>query len=245
MTNTPYTVPLHNRLLRRTLRPVFRGLYHLLSRVRISGWENIPARGPYLIVFNHVSIFDGPLVLAFWPVIPEAAGAVDIWDRPVQNVLVRLYGGIPVHRGEFDRQLIDTLHRVLRSGRPLLYSPEGGRSHSLGMRRALPGAAYLAEDSLPIVPAAIIGATDDFFALGLKGKRPVIEMRIGRPFTLPPLEGKGRERRLARQRNADTIMLHLAKLLPAEYHGVYAHGLPGDAPPEAPLAEESQNANGK
>jgi 1-acyl-sn-glycerol-3-phosphate acyltransferase len=47
-------------------------------------------------------------------------------------------------------------------------------------------------------------------------------LRIGRPFTLPAIEGRGEARREARQRNADLVMQHIAGLLPPEYRGVYA-----------------------
>lgn len=219
----PYWVPLRYRILRLILRPIFRLLFHILSRVRIQGRENVPKEGPYIIVMNHVSYFEPPFVLAFWPICPEAAGAVEIWERPGQNVLARLYGGIQVHRGEYDRQLIDKMLGVLRSGKPLLLAPEGGRSHRLGMLRALPGVAYLADlAQTDVVPVGIVGSTDDFLSQALHGKRPQIEMRIGRPFRLPPLEGKGEARRKARQDNADRIMLQIADLLPPEYHGEYA-----------------------
>jgi hypothetical protein len=46
-------------------------------------------------------------------------------------------------------------------------------------------------------------------------------MRIGRPFRLPPIQGKGEARRESRQRNADLVMAHIAGLLPEEYRGVY------------------------
>ncbi|MEJ2601046.1 MAG: hypothetical protein P8Z00_22130, partial [Anaerolineales bacterium] len=39
-----------------------------------------------------------------------------IWERPGQNILIRLYGGIPVHRGDYDRNLIETMLAVLKSG---------------------------------------------------------------------------------------------------------------------------------
>jgi 1-acyl-sn-glycerol-3-phosphate acyltransferase len=106
-----YTVPLRIRFLRAVFRPIFRGIFHILSQVRITGRENIPQKGPYLIAINHVSLFEPPFILAFWPVAPEGAGAVEIWERKGQALLVRLYGGIQVHRGEYDRQLIDTLIR--------------------------------------------------------------------------------------------------------------------------------------
>lgn len=222
MTDQGYRVLLHTRLLRVVLRPIFRGLFHLLSRVRIAGKENVPKGGAYLITINHVSLFEPPFALAFWPIAAEGAGAIDIWDRTGQSLLVRLYGGIPVHRGEYDRKLIDTMLGVLKSGRPLLIAPEGGRTHTPAMRRALPGAAYLVDLArVPIVPVGIVGASDDFLERALHGHRPKIEMRIGPPFVLPPITGKGEQRRLTRQKNADLIMQKVAALLPPEYHGVY------------------------
>jgi len=222
MTDKEYSVPLHIRITRATLRPVFRGLFHLLCRVCITGLENIPEKGAYLIAINHVSLFEPPFVLAFWPVSPEAVGAVDIWSRPGQSLLARMYGGIQVHRGEYDRQLVNKMVSVLNSGRPLLIAPEGGRSHALGMRRALPGIAYLVDlAKVPVVPVGIVGATDDFLAEALRGKRSILEMRVGIPIWLPPIEGQGRDRRLSRQANADQIMRHIAILLPPEYHGAY------------------------
>ena len=217
-----YQIARSTRILRAILRPIFRGIFYLLSDVKIEGRENIPANGAYLIVINHVSLFEPPIVLAFWPVAPEAAGAADLWDRTGQSTLARLYGGIQVHRGEYDRELIDTLLQVLRSGLPLLIAPEGGRSHSIGMRRAMPGAAFLVDQAdVPIVPVGICGTSDNFLKKAFALKRPRIEMRIGQPFRFPPIRGKGEIRRTARQRNADQIMLKICELLPEEYHGFY------------------------
>lgn len=218
-----YRVAYRVRLFRLVFRPIFRGIFRLLSQVRITGLENVPAHGAYLITINHVSLYEAPLLLAFWPVAPEAVGASDIWKRQGQSALATLYGGIPVHRGEYDRHLIEKMSRVLRSGRPLLIAPEGGRSHQPGMRRALPGAAYVLEKvSVPVIPVGVVGTTDDFMQLALRGKRPRLEIRIGAPFYLPVVEMKGKNRRELRQRNADLVMEKIAELLPVEYQGVYA-----------------------
>lgn len=222
-----YRVAWYNRFLRWLLRPVFRGVFHLLSRVTITGRENVPAHGPYMIAINHISLFEPPFMLAFWPVAPEAAGAVDLWNRPGQSLLARIYGGIQVHRGEYDRKLIDTMLSVLEAGYPLLLAPEGGRSHTPGMRRAYPGVAYLVERAgVEVVPVGLVGTTDDFLRRALRGQRPNIEMRIGKPLRLPMMNSLGLPRQEARQRNADLIMEHIAALLPEDYRGVYA------SPPE-------------
>jgi 1-acyl-sn-glycerol-3-phosphate acyltransferase len=101
--------------------------------------------------------------------------------------------------------------------------PEGGRSHTPGLRRAEPGVAFLVEKTgATVVPVGVVGTTDDYLKRALRGERPVVQIMIGSPINLPPLEGKGEARRLARQRNADLIMTRVAALLPHEYQGIYA-----------------------
>ena len=218
-----YTLPKRVRFFRWLVRPIFRIIFYILSPVKITGRENIPPRGAYLIAINHISLFEAPFITAFWPVAPEALGAADIWERPGQSTLVRNYGGIPIHRGEFDRQVLDLLLKVLHSGRPLLIAPEGGRSHVPGMRRAEPGIAFLVEKAgVPVVPVGIVGTTDDYLDRGLHGKRPLLEMHIGKPIQFDAEEMRGIDRRERRQANADLIMQHIAALLPGEYRGVYA-----------------------
>jgi 1-acyl-sn-glycerol-3-phosphate acyltransferase len=221
--NEPYLTPFRNRLARVILRPLFRGLFHILGKVEITGRENIPPQGAYLIAINHISIYEAPLVVAFWPVAPEVAGASDIWERPGQSMLVRLYSGIPVHRGQYDRRLIDYSLAALQSGHPLLIAPEGGRSHTPGMQRAHSGVAYfMSKAGVPVLPVGIVGSTEDFFSNGIRGKRPRIGMRIGKPFDLEPVVGKGAVRREKWQQNADLVMTQIAALLPPDYRGVYA-----------------------
>ncbi len=220
-----YHLPIHVVISRWIIRPIFRMVFHLISEVRISGTANIPKSGPYIIAINHISIVDPPFVIAFWPVAPEAIGAKDIWERRGQSLLAKFYGGIKVHRGEFDRRLIETIFQVIEAGHPLLIAPEGGRSHTPGLRPALPGVAYIIDKSgAPVLPVGIIGSTNDFLHQAIRFKRPVLEMRIGKPTTMPAIEGKGEQRRLALKNNADLIMYKVAELLPPSYHGVYAGG---------------------
>ncbi len=222
-TDTPYRPPLHFRVLRWVLRHLFRVVFRTMARVNITGLENIPAEGPYFIVFNHVSLFDPPVVLTFWPTAPEALGAADVWNRPGQNILAKLYGGIPIQRGEVDRKAMERMLQVLRAGYPLMMAPEGGRSHVPGMRPGKSGLVYLIERThAPVIPVGITGTTDDFLKKALSGKRPAIEMKIGEAFALPEVEPAGELPKAVRQRKIDYVMARLASLLPREYRGVYA-----------------------
>jgi 1-acyl-sn-glycerol-3-phosphate acyltransferase len=218
-----YVVPLHSRILRPPAKLFFQGLFHLLARIKISGRENVPFGTPYLVAINHISTFDPPLAVAFWPEMLEVMGADVVWTRPGQKQIAILYHGIKVHRGEYDRELFDQVLSVLKAGRPLLIAPEGGRTHATTLRRAKPGLAFIVEKAgVPVVPVGITGTTDDFFKTAIRGARPTLEMRIGQPLSLPPVEGRGEERRASRQRNTDLVMAHIAGLLPEHYRGEYA-----------------------
>jgi 1-acyl-sn-glycerol-3-phosphate acyltransferase len=220
---TEFRIPLGLRLRRFLLRNTVRMLLGIVGRVRVSGLENIPLGTAYVAAVNHISIYDPPVLLSFWPETIAAIGAADVFEKPVQGEILSIYGATPVHRGEYDRSLIDTMVATLRGGHGLMIAPEGGRSHALAMRRAKPGVAYVVDEAqVPVVPVGIVGTTDDFLKKGLHLKRPRVEMRVGKPVRLPPLERRGPQRRESRQRNADLVMQYIAGLLPPEYRGVYA-----------------------
>lgn len=221
-TNVNY-VPLRLKILRPVLKTVFRGIFRGLARIKIKGMENIPYGKPYVVAMNHVSIFDPPFVAAFWPEELEIIGAIDVFAKPGQGQLLKLYGVIPVHRGDYDRPLLTKIIAILRSGRPLLIAPEGARSHDTAMRRARPGIAYIIEKTgAPVLPVGVVGTTEDFWQRARRAEKPPLEMRIGKPIALPPITDKGTEKHTARQRNADLVMSYLAGLLPEEYRGAYA-----------------------
>ena len=221
--NGSYRVPLRFRLTRPALKAIFRGIFHILANIKINGKENIPYGKPYVAAMNHVSIFDPPFAGAFWPEQLEIIGAADVFDKPGQGQLLRAYGVIPVHRGDYDRALFTKIIHIIKSGLPLLIAPEGGRSHVPAMRRAKAGIAYIVEQTgVPVVPVGLVGTTEDFWQRATHGDRPNLEMRIGGPVTLPPITSKGAEKHEARQENADRVMRVLAGLLPEEYRGVYA-----------------------
>jgi 1-acyl-sn-glycerol-3-phosphate acyltransferase len=219
-----YRVPLRFRLSRPVLRTVFRGIFRIMGRVKITGRENVPFGQPYVVAINHVSIFDPPFAASFWPEVLEIIGASDVFAKPGQGQLLKWYGVTPVHRGDYDRALMDWILRVIRSGKPLLIAPEGGRSHVTAMQRAKPGVAYMVDAThVPVLPVGLVGTTDDYWQRARHGEKPLLEMRIGKPISLPAIDVKnGAARREARQRNADLVMRHLAGLLPKEYRGVYA-----------------------
>jgi 1-acyl-sn-glycerol-3-phosphate acyltransferase len=218
-----YRVPLHIRLNRRVMRVFFRALFHVLGKVELYGMDKIPKHNKYVIAFNHVSLVEVPFIGAFWPSIIEIIGAAVVWDRPGHDIVARMWSGIQVNRTQFDREVFNNVQMVIEAGFPLMISPEGTRSHTPGLARGKPGIAYIVDKTeLPVVPVGVVGNTMDFLRQGIKGKRPTIQMFVGDLVHLPPLTGRGEERREMRQRNTDIIMAHVAALLPESYRGVYS-----------------------
>ncbi|MBC8335990.1 MAG: 1-acyl-sn-glycerol-3-phosphate acyltransferase [Anaerolineales bacterium] len=218
-----YQIPTRIKIARPIIKFLLRSIFHLLSPITIEGKENIPYGKPYIVAMNHVSLFDPPFITSFWPEMLEVIGAQTVFEKPGQRELLKSYGVIPVHRGNYDRALLDKLFSAISSGRPLLIAPEGGRSHETAMRRAKPGVAYIFEKAkVPIIPVGIIGTTSDYWKHAKRGKRPPLTLRIGAPFNLPPSISKGKDRHASRQLNSDLVMSHIARLLPEEYRGVYA-----------------------
>lgn len=221
--STINSLPLKVRLQRPAIRWGFRAGYRLAARVELLGQENIPQKGPYLITFNHVSIFDPPLLVGFWPRPPEVLAAEYLWNRKGFGSIMRGYGAIPVSSDYFDRKLLNTSLDILRAGKILVVAPEGTRSHKPGLLPGKPGIAYIARKAdATILPVGITGTTSDLFKRATRFKRSDITMRIGTPFRLPKSEPKDMDRKAFRQKNADLVMTKIAELLPEEYRGVYA-----------------------
>jgi len=77
-----YSVPFRYQLSRPVIKGVFRLVFHILGKVKVIGKENIPYGKPYVVAMNHISIFDPPLIGAFWPEHLDIVGASDVFEKP-------------------------------------------------------------------------------------------------------------------------------------------------------------------
>ena len=219
-----FSLPWYSRVFRPVSRVFFRNLFRLLSRVQVSGTENIPEEGAYVIAVNHVSIFEPPLITSFWPHSIEVAGAVEILEQPIQSQIMRLYGTIPVHRGRFDRQSLDAMVGRLKAGRPVLIFPEGTRSRKPGLQQASTGAAYIASKArASVLPVGIAGTAilaDEI----RKFRRTQLMMSVGEMIRLPEIPWRSAERKEILHLQMERIMYAIADLLPRAYRGIYTKG---------------------
>ena len=200
---------------------VLRVLLRLCTRLEIEGLENIPQGGPLLVAFNHLAHLDAALVLPFLPQPVEGIALENLYHVPVTGQLLRLYGAIPVHRDQFDREVIRRALQVLAEGRILALAPEARMSLTGALERARQGVAYLAlRSGAPILPMALTG-TEKAYAEWKRLRRPRLTVIFGEVIITPPRASKPQARRQQAAELTDEIMYRIAALLPPEYQGVY------------------------
>jgi 1-acyl-sn-glycerol-3-phosphate acyltransferase len=196
-------------------------LFRLLCRLDVKGLESLPQSGPGVIITNHTSNLEGPLLYVLMRPRPTIAMAkVELWDFFATRMLMEAWKAIPLHRGRLDRKAMERSWKTLDEGKFLCIAPEGKRSKNGTLLRALPGATYFAsERNVPIYPLVNWGCLGIGKSLAHL-RRPVVGLRVGRSFIVKkPEDGKWTGE--TRQAMADEMMYQLAALLPASLRGYY------------------------
>lgn len=146
-------------------RLMLKPLIWSLTTVTVLGRERLAdLSGPYVVVSNHASHLDAPLIIGALP--PRlsrylAANAAadyffDVWWRKPLTAL--FFNAFPVDRSGL-RGRASVATALLDQGVPLLIFPEGGRSVTGEMGAFKPGAAALCRSRrVPCLPVAIVGA---------------------------------------------------------------------------------------
>ncbi len=208
-----------NPILYAIIRAGLRVLVRLLTRTQLRGLENLPPHGPYIMVTNHLSAIDAPLVMAMIPAQMTVFAADTHRHEFVVGRLMNALNAIWVRRGEVDREALRAALAVLNDGGIMGFAPEGTRSKTGSLQEGKIGAAYLAAQArVPLVPTAITGTEIGLPALFRLG-RPRLTFTIGPPFRLP--ESNGRPDRQELARDTELIMRTIARMLPEKYRGVY------------------------
>jgi len=171
-------------------------LARLLFRLESSGSENIPATGPVLLVSNHSSVLDPPLV-------GSAAGRqlsflakAELFHVPLLGALIHRLNARPIRREGADPAALRTAMRVLEEGGALLIFPEGTRGEEGIIRSAKAGAGMLAVLSgAPVVPVYVQG-TGRAWPRGRRLPRPAkVSVTFGKPIKFETDRGAARKGR--------------------------------------------------
>jgi 1-acyl-sn-glycerol-3-phosphate acyltransferase len=156
---------------------------------------------------------------------------------PVLGIGARLFGAFPVDRDGADLKALRTATEWVRRGDALVMFPEGRRSRTGGMTPSHPGTGLIAlRTEATILPVAITGTEGTpwpwfiFMPFAIKQ----VHVTIGEPFRLPSVRRINSE---TATQATDTIMRHIAALLPPQYRGIYADV---EAEPEREVPAEAK-----
>jgi 1-acyl-sn-glycerol-3-phosphate acyltransferase len=141
---------------------LFRPAVHAVSRayfgLRLCGTEHIPREGALVIVPNHQTYADPPLVTipVRRPVYYMAWSR--LFDIPVFSQFIRLLRAFPVDIDTRDARATREAVRLLQRGAALMIFPEGERTADGRLQRFKPGAFRLAVSTkVPVLPVTIVG----------------------------------------------------------------------------------------
>jgi len=195
-------------------------LARLFFRARVEGVEHVPRTGPFILVANHCSNLDPPII--GWATGNKVGRVIHFMAKmemrrwPLAGWLSQSSGVIFVRRGEADRAAQKAALDALAAGRPIALFPEGTRSRDGHLRQGRGGAAFLAMRSgAPLLPVAISGTHRIFPGRSRFPHASRVVVRIGEPFSLPHVPG-GRLDRPALAEGTERIMAEIEGLLPEE-----------------------------
>jgi 1-acyl-sn-glycerol-3-phosphate acyltransferase len=143
----------------------YRRLGRVLARinpwdVRVIGLEHVDQRRNYVVVSNHQSLADIP-VLCHVPLDTKWLAKAELFRVPVLGWMLRMAGDVPVDRSDrrnAARALLECA-RYLRHGCSVVFFPEGTRSPDGSVLPFNEGPFQLAiREHVPVLPLAIEGS---------------------------------------------------------------------------------------
>jgi len=161
-------------------------LFRILFRGRVSGRHHVPMQGSLVVVANHGSHLDPPLLGHALGRPVAFMAKEELFRVPLLGPLIRALAAYPVKRGASDREAIRTATARLNEGWATGVFLDGTRQADGRINQPMPGAALLAARSgSPLLPVAIINSHR---ALGTGQSMPrlvPIQIRIGEPVPPP------------------------------------------------------------
>jgi len=177
-----------------------RGLAHLLLNascgIAYRGREHVPAKGGLLVVSNHISFLDPPMVACAMPREIHFLARKTLFKKNGFGAAIASLNAIPINQERPDMNGLRIIIKRLKEGNAVLLFPEGERTWDGKLKAPAPGAGLVAcKAGVPILPVRIFGSHEALPRGGKKFTRHPLRVVIGQPF-LPEFkelakQGKG------------------------------------------------------
>ncbi len=149
--------------------------FKFIRKWEVKGRSNLPDNGSLIVMANHISEFDPPIVGCVLNRQVFFMAKEELFEKPFWDWIFRKIGVFPVKRGKPDLKAIRKAFKILKSGKILGLFPEGTRHKPGKMGKIQPGAVMIAlKSKSPILPIGIKNA---------KNKQR-LKVSIGKPFNL-------------------------------------------------------------
>lgn len=198
-------------MLYEVLKPLVVLLMRTWFGLHVRGAEHIPPSGPALIVSNHQSILDPPVIggAARRPIYFLAKA--ELFRIPLFGRLIRALHARPVRREGSDPRALRTAALLLEEGKALLVFPEGTRSLDGRLGKGKPGVGMLAVTSgAPVVPAYVSGTLAALPKGAAWPRRSQVSVSFGPALHFKAPIGSGRKERY--REAAEEMMRGIAQL---------------------------------
>ncbi|NEP86035.1 MAG: 1-acyl-sn-glycerol-3-phosphate acyltransferase [Okeania sp. SIO2C2] len=197
--------PVENLILYRLLKwSVIVPILKFYFRNNIYGTENVPQQGPFVVVSNHASDLDPPIVSVCMKRPVAYMAKEELFEVPILKQIITLYGAYPVKRGSADRSAIRSALNSLEQGWAVGIFLQGTRTSDGKITEPKLGATLIsAKAKVPLLPVSIWG-THAMKRQGLIANSVPITVRIGELIP-PPESTKKQELELISQKCADII----------------------------------------
>lgn len=196
--------------------PLVRAIIGVVFRLRIEGVEHVPRRGPVIVAPNHVSVLDGPAVVATvgthrWRATRNLIAA-EIFSG-LTGWILRQARQIPIRRGTGDTGALDEAVAAVLGGACAGVFPEGRVSDdpTAGLQRIRSGLTRIAlPTGAPVIPVGIWGTQRLWSRTGIDRaallRRPSLAIVFG-----PPLLPAGSTPSEFRERYREALEVQLAR----------------------------------
>ena len=113
----------------RVVNWVLRRVFQTVCRIDRGQLVKVPAQGPLIMIGNHINFLEIPVGIPHLdPRVVTGIAKRESWKNPLFYFLFNQWEGIPIDRGEVDREAFNLALKALEQGKILGIAPEGTRS---------------------------------------------------------------------------------------------------------------------
>lgn len=191
---------------------LFRSAFRSLFGLRIRGGDRLLTEGPVLVVSNHESFLDPPLIGTLYDDEMHFLARKSLFKGPATWVY-RQWNSVPVDQEKPDMSSLKTIIRLLKQGQRVLVFPEGARTIDGELGEAQPGVGLIAvRAGVPIQPIRIRGAREALPRGQARIRFARIEVHVGDPIILTEEELRQVKGKDGYKQIADRLMAAIAAL---------------------------------